>query len=285
MLTKILGTTDLIRVLNVGASILPSSETPNYRHLLELGLASLHAFDGDARQIDGIRNTYGASARIFPHFLYDGEQHKLHVMSASSGLTSILEPDPAALAFFNGFADWGKVVAVQTVPTVRLDDVVELPNIDFAKMDVQGAELTVMMNGQNKLSDCVAIQLEVSFIQLYKKQPSFGQIDLWMRSQGYVPHHFVHIKRWSIAPVVFDSDVRNPGNQLLEADIIYIRDPMRLDTLSFTQLKKLALLSHYAFASLDLCTKVILELVRRREVTDSAAVEYAQQVNRAAVAP
>jgi hypothetical protein len=105
-----------------------------------------------------------------------------------------------------------------------------------------------------------------------------------MRSQGYAPHQFVHIKRWSIAPVIFDNDVRNAGNQLLEADIIYVRDPMRLELLSSSQLKKLGILAHYSFASVDLCTKVILELVRREELSAVAVAQYTQLVNGAVAA-
>jgi hypothetical protein len=46
-----------------------------------------------------------------------------------------------------------------------------------------------------------------------------------MRSKGFVPHCFVDIKRWSIAPTIRDNNFRVPFNQLLEADVVYIKDP------------------------------------------------------------
>jgi hypothetical protein len=36
----------------------------------------------------------------------------------------------------------------------------------------------------------VAIQAEISFVVLYKNQPSLGDVDLELRSQGFVPHCF-----------------------------------------------------------------------------------------------
>jgi hypothetical protein len=44
--------------------------------------------------------------------------------------------------------------------------------------------------GRAKLAQTVAIQVEVSFITLYKDQPALGHIDLELRAQGFV-HSFL----------------------------------------------------------------------------------------------
>ena len=69
-------------------------------------------------------------------------------------MTSLLEPDPVALGFFSWFSKFGAVEKVETVQTQRMDDVAGLPDIDFAKMDIQGAELTVLQNGTERLAGC-----------------------------------------------------------------------------------------------------------------------------------
>ena len=58
------------------------------------------------------------------------------------------------------------------------------------KIDIQGSELSVFQNGQEKLAEAVAIQTEVSFITWYLDQPSFGEVDLELRGQGFIPHCF-----------------------------------------------------------------------------------------------
>ncbi|MEJ3816632.1 FkbM family methyltransferase, partial [Campylobacter jejuni] len=68
------------------------------------------------------------------------------------------------------------------------DDIGEIDAMDYLKIDVQGSELAVFQNGRRRLAEAVVIQTEVSFLPLYKKQPVFGEIDLELRSQGFIPH-------------------------------------------------------------------------------------------------
>lgn len=261
-----------VNVMDIGAAAI--NEAPIYRPLLERSIGELHAFEGDPRQIDNLTATYGGQVSIYNDFLFDGTDQDLHVASPASGMTSLFKPNKNALKFFNRFEDFGEVYSVDTVKTTKLDDVSGLPLIDFAKLDIQGAELTVLRNGTKKLKDCLAMQLEVSFVCLYENQPSFGEVDMWMRSQGYLPHTFLEIKRWSIAPTIFDGNFRTPGNQLLESDIIYVKNPLELDKLSSLQLVKFAALSHYCFKSPDLCVVILLELVRRGELDATVQEQY-----------
>jgi FkbM family methyltransferase len=260
--------TEEIQIMDVGASAI--AEVPIYSPLLELGLAHLNAFEGDPRQIDGIKKTYGNHATIYEDFLFDGSVQTLHLASALSGMTSLLKPDQEALNFFNGFDHFGQIERTEQIQTKRLDDIFNLPFIDILKMDIQGAELTVLKNGVDKLRNCLAIQVEVSYICLYENQPSFGDVDVWMRSHGYVPHCFLDIKRWSITPTVFNNNFRIAGNQLLESDIVYVKNPLRFIDLSDTQLVKLATIAHLCFKSYDLCVFILLELEKRQLIkTDS----------------
>lgn len=263
-----------IQILDVGASAI--AEVPIYKILLDLNSAQLNAFEGDERQIEGIRNAYGPKVDIFKEFLFDGTEQTLYLCSGPSGMTSLFKPKQDALKFFNGFDNFGKVEQLERVQTQRMDSIEKLPLIDFIKMDIQGAELTVLQNGIEKLSNCLAIQLEVSWICLYENQPTFGDIDVWMRSQGFVPHKFTEVKRWSIAPTVFDNNFRIPGNQLLESDIIYIRDPLKLDQLTDLQLKKFAVLAHFCFESIDLCVFILRELEKRNSMVENSHLLYLQ---------
>ena len=89
--------------------------------------------------------------------------------------------------------------SIENIQTIRLDDIENVKSPDFLKMDVQGAELEIIKNGTNKLKDCLAIQLEVSYFNLYEKQPSFGEVDVYLRELGFIPHMFLDVKRWVIA--------------------------------------------------------------------------------------
>jgi FkbM family methyltransferase len=265
-----------IQVMDVGAAAI--AETPNYKKLVNSGVANLHVFEGDRRQIDSIRESFGPKVSIYQDFLFDGKPASLFVASPASGMTSLLKPCLEALSFFNGFQDFGQVHKVKTVDTSRLDDLKNLPQLDFIKMDIQGAELNVLKNGIDQVQNCLAIQLEVSWMHLYENQPSFGEVDVWMRSQGFVPHSFINLKRWSITPTIFDGNFRIPGNQLLESDILYIKNPFNYIYFTDSQLVKLIWLSHYIFQSFDLCVYVMLELVARGKLDPLIQLEYSTAI-------
>ena len=276
-LQDILGITETIHAMDIGASCI--AEVPVYKKLLDENLAHLNAFEGDSRQIQKIHETYGHKVTIFNDFLSDGTEKTLYLASEASGMTSLLKPNLAALKFFNGFEQFGKIYTTEKIQTRRLDDVTGIPAIDLLKMDIQGSELSVLENGLSTLKDCLAIQLEVSYICLYENQPSFGEIDVWMRKNGFAPHCFLDVKRWSIAPTIKDNNFRIPFNQLLESDIVYIKDPLRLTELTSEQLKKMALIAHYCFSSFDLCVHVLMELISRGLLMADAPQQYLALIN------
>jgi len=259
--------------MDVGAAAI--NEIPIYKKLFDLDLAYLNLFDGDERQLSKIELTYGKkNVSIFNVFLFDGNSHNIYICSPNSGMTSLFKPKKKALDFFNGFRKFGNFESVEKIKTTKLDNFSEIDEIDFIKLDTQGAELEILKNGSNTLKNCLAIQLEVSFFNLYENQPTFGDIDVYLRNKGFVPHRFLDVKRWSIAPTIFDGNFRKPGNQLLESDIIYIRDPILLDSLTNTQLQKFVTLSHYCFSSVDLCVHLLIEMEKRGLVNNQGYKEY-----------
>tara|TARA_E500000178_G_C16903037_1_gene698972 strand:- start:168 stop:1016 length:849 start_codon:yes stop_codon:yes gene_type:complete len=267
-----------IEVMDIGAAAI--TEEPIYSKLIDENIANLNAFEGDERQSDKLKSKYGNNIKLFNKFLFDGSFQNLYLAAPNSGMTSLLKPNEKVLNFFNGFNKFGKIEKIEKIQTEKLDDISDLPFIDFAKLDIQGSELTVLKNGSLKLKKCLAIQLEVSFVCLYENQPSFGDIDLWMRKNGYIPHRFLDIKRWSITPTIFNNNFRIPGNQLLESDIVYIKDPFKLNSLDNTQLKKLILISHYCLKSIDLSVFIILELEKRNILVKDTSKKYISNINK-----
>ena len=261
-----------IEIMDIGAAAI--AETPIYTKLIEEKIANLNAFEGDKRQSDKLKSKYENNVKLYNEFLFDGSIQNLYLAHPESGMTSLFKPNEKVLNFFNGFSKFGKIEKIEKIKTEKLDNISHLPYIDFAKLDIQGSELTVLKNGVKKLENCLAIQLEVSFVCLYEDQPSFGELDLWMRENGYLPHTFLNIKRWSISPTIFNNNLRQPGNQLLESDIIYIKDPFKLDLLNDTQLKKFILISHYLFKSVDLSVYLILELEKRNVINKNSFKNY-----------
>jgi len=266
-----------LKILDVGAAAI--NEIPIYKKLLDINIGHLSAIDGDKRQNEKLQNFFGSKNVTFHnHFLFDGRKHKVYLCNPSSGMTSLFKPHKEALKFFNGFEKFGNVEEIISTQTTRLDEVKGIKSIDFLKMDAQGAELEIMKNGEDKLQNCLAIQLEVSHFPLYENQPSFGDIDLYLRGKNFLPHLFLENKKWSIAPTIFNNNPRTPGNQLLESDIVYIRNPLKLVKMTENELKKMAVLAHYSFKSPDLCVFILIEMAKRRIIPGIAHQQYINNI-------
>ena len=226
----------LTAIVDVGAN--PIDGDPPYKPLIERGLCTIVGFEPQKEALALLNERKGTLETYFAYVVGDGQQHTLHICAAT-GMTSLLKPDRHMLSLFRLFPEFGRVDSTQPVVTKRLDDITEIKDLDFLKIDVQGSELSVFRSGRQKLAEAIAIQTEVSFLPLYEHQPLFAEIDLELRSQGFIPHTFATVKRWAIAPLMVNNDPYQGLNQLLEA--VYVCDFTRPDVLSDEQLKHLAL--------------------------------------------
>ena len=258
-------------VVDIGAN--PIDGDPPYKAMLAAGLCRVTGFEPQAKALATLQKMKGENERYLPYAIGDGKQHMLNVCR-SPGMTSLLEPDPAALALFDVLRPLGRVIRKVPIATRRLDDVAEIERLDFLKIDVQGSELAVFQGGAAKLSGTVMIQVEVSFITLYKDQPSVGQIDLELRRQGFIPHCFAGVKRGPISPYVIAGQRRRPLRQLVEADIVYARDFVHPGRMSDEQLKHLALIAHYCYGSVDLALRCVMLLEKRQALEAGAQCRY-----------
>jgi FkbM family methyltransferase len=269
-------------VVDVGAN--PIDGEPPYRAMLAAGQCRVTGFEPQPDALRALRRRRGTRERYFPWAVGDGRTHTLHVCAAP-GMTSLLEPDPAALALFDLLRPMAQVVARVAVQTRRLDDMEEVEHLDFLKIDAQGSELAVLRAGAVRLAQAVAVQTEVSFVPIYQGQASIGEIDLELRRQGFLPHCLAELKHWPLAPCVVNGDPCQPLRQLLEADLVYVRDITRPDAMSDAQLKHLAMLAHWCFRSFDLALRCVLLLEQRGALAEGTQARYLRLAARAALPP
>ena len=259
-------------ILDIGASLVDGD--PPYKEMLDYGLCTVTGFEPQQRALAELEQRKGPLERYLPHVVGDGREHRLKITRAE-GMTSLLTPDENQLRLFTAFPDWGSVVEEHDVQTHRLDDL-DIDEFDLLKIDVQGAELMVFQNGRERLRNAVAVQTEVSFVPLYLDQPTFGEVDGELRSQGFVPHSMPEVKQWAIAPTVFGDNLYNPGNQLLEADMVYVRDIAHPERMTSEQLSHLAMIAFHIYGSVDLAVFCIIELQQRGRAPEDAVEQLMQ---------
>jgi FkbM family methyltransferase len=114
-------------------------------------------------------------------------------------------------------------VEIETTTLDQFCDIENIKNIDFLQIDVQGADLDVLKGASSLLSKSVlGIQVEVEFVELYKGQPLFSDIDAFLRSQNFTLFDIIpiHVPR---AKGPLTSELRS--GQLLWGEAFYLRDP------------------------------------------------------------
>jgi len=257
----------VIDVVDIGAN--PIDGDPPYRRLLDSGLCRVTGFEPQPQALADLRRQAGPHERYLPYAVGDGGRHTLH-MCAASGFASLLAPDDDQLDLLIDFPALAEVTGRHPVDTRRLDDIEEIGAIDLLKIDIQGGELSVLRAGRGKLREALAVQTEVGFHRLYRDQPTFADVDLELREQGFIPHQFVSTRTWPMAPVVWADPLQQAARQLVEADLLYVRDPVRFTELDPGQLGRLAMIADGVYGSFGLALRCVLELIAR-EVLDPAA--------------
>ena len=261
----------LTAVVDIGAN--PIDGDPAYKSLLQKCGCRVIGFEPQADALANLNTRKSELETYLPNIIADGSPATLRICRAP-GMTSLYKPDTKMLAYFPGFPEWGTVVEEISISTSRLDDVIGEDALDFLKIDIQGGELTAIENGRRCLGGAVAIQAEVSFLPLYEKQPTFAEIDQALRNLGFIPHTFAAINRRMIAPLF---DERNPNaalNQLLEADVVYVRNFTQPDAMTDEQLKHLAIIAHHCYRSFDLATNCIFHLCQRQVIAADSMQRY-----------
>jgi FkbM family methyltransferase len=261
----------LTSVVDIGAN--PLETAPPYKPMLDKRLCTVTGFEPQPEAMDKLLAQKGDLETYLPYAVGSETRATLKVCHAP-GMTSLLTPEPRTLNTFPGFAIFGMVTKEIPIETRALDGIAEITHIDHLKIDVQGSELSVFRSGAAKLAHATSIQTEVSFVPLYQGQPVFGDIDLALRALGFIPHMFADINKRMILPLHHADNLYSSMNQLLEADVVYVRDFTQAEKMTVEQLKHLALVAHHCYRSYDLTANCINHLATRGVLPADAVGRY-----------
>ncbi len=249
-----------IHIADIGAS--PIEGQPVYKNMLQQGGCRLTCFEPSPEMFVELVKQPQPNMTCLPYAIGDGQEATLNICAAP-GMTSLLEPDLDLLGHFHGFAEWGQVVRRLPMRTHRLDDLQEVPQIDFIKLDVQGSELAILENGPEQLKRVLVVHVETLFVPFYKNQPLFGEIDTALRRAGFLFHKFGDLVSRVFQPLVLNNDPYAGLSQVLWSDSVYVRAFPTFQSLPPADLLKLARLMHDIYASVDMANLALLHYDRQ----------------------
>jgi len=269
-ISEILPDLPRINIVDIGAMSLGEGTEPYFK-LMELGIADIVGFEPIEEECQKLVSSAPDNYQYLPYFIGDGNSATFYECNYPM-TSSLYEPNTKLLDKFQNLENLVRVAKKTRVKTKRLDAIGEIGEIDFLKIDVQGAELDVLKGAKEKLKNCLVIHSEVEFVPLYKNQPLFSDLDIYLRKNNFYFHRFAAIVGRMFKPLIDTQDANSWISQPLWSDAVYVTNFMKLGQLSTIKLTKLATILHTVYGSYDLCLATLIELDKK--ASSSFAEDY-----------
>lgn len=208
-------------------------------------------FEADKAECERLNDLGASQATYIPEVVSSGEERKTLYktrLSASSGLYQTNEK------FFGRLLnkDNARLVATEEVQTISFEQARArhgIPDPDFVKLDVEGAELDILMGAG--LGCVFGVYSEFRFHRAINGSPPFADLDQYMTNRGFMLYD-VKFTRQSRTALPYRGPLANwstgerfhaytERGQVMDGDALYFRDPLQL-RLSRNQILKAACL-------------------------------------------
>lgn len=166
----------------------------------------------------------GVERRYLSVGLWDEAGRRTLNLARKPMCTSVFEPELELLERYPERERW-EITGTVEIEVDTLDHALaeaELPRPDFIKADIQGAELAALRGAAGTLAAGVfGVEIEIEFLPVYRDQPLFSDLDLFLREQGF---ELIDLRRtwWKRERFV---DAAGARGQLSVGDALYLRGP------------------------------------------------------------
>jgi len=256
-----------LSVLDLGAvmhhgSLEEEGKSLSYYNLMKQNLVKIIGFEPDEEGCRKLNQEYGPPHRFFPYAIGDGQEHNFH-LNQFRQTSSLFPTNHDFVDMFHQLGNLMKTEEVHKIKTRKLDDIEEITDVDYFKLDIQGAELMAMKNGSKVLAQSLIIQTEVEYCELYVGQPLFADVDAFLRSQGFMLYKFFTAGTGFYKPLTGNFNINLFGQQNLWGDAVYIRDTRNLKMLSVQKLLNFAVMAYDIFKAIDLTCLIFFHVDSR----------------------
>jgi FkbM family methyltransferase len=196
---------------------------------------TIYGFDADADACDKANlllnnDQVNWTEHHIPLAIGNAEKESTLYVTNHPMCSSLYPPNEIFLQRFSQLSELMNLDFTVEIETTTLDIFCaqeSIQDVDFLKIDVQGADLQVLEGASRLLKDSVlGIQIEVEPSALYLHQPLFADVDTYLRSQEFTLFDVAFARRpRARSPIVSNA---HPG-QILWGDAFYFYDFLRQD--------------------------------------------------------
>ena len=144
-------------------------------------------------------------------------------ITKKKGHSSILKPNFPLMDRYPYWSSRSEIMRVEHIQIEPIDKLLakwNIDDVDFIKLDTQGSELAILHGGTSMLRGAFGVEVEVEFVELYKDQPLFANVDIFMRQQGF---ELIDIRRHHELRGKWHDAFPNCNGQLICGDALYMK--------------------------------------------------------------
>ncbi|MCH4562966.1 tetratricopeptide repeat protein [Halomonas sp. EGI 63088] len=217
---------------------------PDARELLGSGRIVMLSFDPGCKleTVDHLAQ-YGEIQHFPNTSLGDGEPATLYIAEGA---------EPTSLPPLDGDLN----IEQHQIPTIALDSIEGLPNIDLLALDANHEGLKVLEHASQALRDTLLIQARIAFQPTHERQPNLAEVSHWMSRHGFRFYRLNDLAYRSYLPTRDDLQ-QYQATELESADALFLPSHERIAVLSDDQRIKLAFLLHTVYGVKDFTYSVM----------------------------
>jgi len=143
-------------------------------------------FEPDVEECRRLNASTASNERYLPLALGARPERRAFFRCRAPGCSGLYRPNTTFVDQFH-FGPEMTVTGETLVDVIPLDTVAAREGLrpDHLKIDAQGAELDILRGAAATLIGTLAVEVEVGFNSQYVDQPSFGDVDRFMRNVGF----------------------------------------------------------------------------------------------------
>lgn len=237
--------------IEIGALKAHNSKEHFYELLDYYKSSKIIGFEIEKEVCDKMNEETDSRIKYYPYALgHKNEKKKLYVTQHPM-CSSLYKPNENFIKLYNNFEVAYQKNEIQ-IDTISLDffiDKYQVKEVDFIKIDVQGAELDIFKGAHDTLKSVLNIVCEVEFVPIYENQPLFGDVCNFLNKYDLMFNKFLGLAGRSLKPIVINNN--KLPSQHFWSDAVFIHHIQKIENLSDERLMKLSLLA-CTYGSLDL---------------------------------
>ena len=240
------------KILEIGALQIENSKPRFYKLLEYFPLSEIIGFEIEKNTCDEMNSKAAKGIKYYPHALGEKNERRKLYITEHPMCTSLYKPIETIPKLYQNlqFMNLKKETEIETITLDTFAEQYSIEDVDFIKIDVQGAELDIFKGSKKLLSKVLKIVCEVEFLPLYHDQPLFGDITKFLSQYNFMFNKFLGLSGRTLKPLVANKD-KTVASQHMWTDAVFIQHINKIENLNDERLLKLSVLAAI-YNSLDL---------------------------------